>query len=192
MDTENKYQRGKIYKLISNRTNLIYYGSTIEDKLTNRLSGHRRDYRRWQNSKFAYVSSFEIVKFEDVKIILVESYPCNTRYELLAREQWYIDNNDCSNKRKSYVGVDKTEYRKQYYQENKDIIDEKHKNYYKENKNELYEKSKKYYQSNKETIDEKRNKICICECGKTYVHHHGSDHLKTKRHRVFFETQKED
>ena len=36
-NTENKYQRGKIYKLISNQTNLVYYGSTIENTLTNRL-----------------------------------------------------------------------------------------------------------------------------------------------------------
>ena len=32
--TENKHQRGNIYKLILNQTNDIYYGSTIEDKLT--------------------------------------------------------------------------------------------------------------------------------------------------------------
>ena len=42
--TENKYQRSKIYKLISIETNDVYYGSTIEDKLTNRLSGYRKNY----------------------------------------------------------------------------------------------------------------------------------------------------
>ena len=97
--TENKYQRGKLYKIISPQTNDVYYGSTIETKITNRLSSHRQHYKRWLKEKYAYgyVSSFEIVKFDDAKIILVENYPCNTVYELQAREQYYIDNNPCVN-----------------------------------------------------------------------------------------------
>ena len=47
------------------------------------------------------MTSFEIVKFEDVKIILIENFPCKTKYELLAREQYYIDNNICVNKQRS-------------------------------------------------------------------------------------------
>ena len=101
--TDKKYQRGKIYKLISNQTNDVYYGSTIENKLSNRLSGHRSHYKDWIKNRFHYISSFEIVKYEDAKIILVENYPCNTKYELVAREQFYIDNNECINKRKSFV-----------------------------------------------------------------------------------------
>ena len=101
--TDNKYQRGKIYKLISNQKNSVYYGSTIENKLSNILCGHRSHYKDWIKNKFHYISSFEIVKYEDAKIILVENYPCSTKYELVAREQFYIDNNDCINKRKSYV-----------------------------------------------------------------------------------------
>ena len=47
------------------------------------------------------MTSFEIVNFEDVKIILIENFPCKTKYELLAREQYYIDNNICVNKQRS-------------------------------------------------------------------------------------------
>ena len=103
--TENKYQRGKIYKLISNETNDVYYGSTIEDKLTNRLSGHRKNYKQFLNGKCSHITSFEIIKFDNAKIILVENYPCNTKYELLAREQQYIDNNVCVNKQRAYSGM---------------------------------------------------------------------------------------
>ena len=71
MQTENKYQRSKIYKIISNSTSDVYYGSTIEDKLTNRLSKHRIGYKLWLNNKQNYVSSYEIMKFKDSKIILV-------------------------------------------------------------------------------------------------------------------------
>ena len=97
-NTENKYQRRKIYKIISNETHLVYYGSTIENTLTNRLSGHRTSYKKWLVGKDGYVTSFEIVKYEDCKIILVESFPCNTKDELTSREQYYIDTNTCVNK----------------------------------------------------------------------------------------------
>ena len=97
----------QVYKLVSNETPSVYYGSTIEDIVTNRLSGHRRDYRSWLNGKHDYVPSFEIVKYQDCKIILVESYRCKTVYELTAREQYYIDNNTCVNKNKAYSGLNR-------------------------------------------------------------------------------------
>ena len=62
METDSKYQRGKIYKLISNQTDDIYYGSTIEKTLSNRLGGHRSQYKLWLNNKSNYVTSFEIIK----------------------------------------------------------------------------------------------------------------------------------
>ncbi len=122
MTTENKYQRGKIYKLISNQTDLVYYGSTIEERLTNRLGGHRCSYRNWLNDKKNYMTSFEIIKYDDCKIILVENFPCNTKYELTAREQFYIDNNLCCNKNKAPTGLPLACAKKQYYEDNKDKI----------------------------------------------------------------------
>ena len=110
--TENKYFRGKIYKLISNNTENVYYGSTIEEKLSNRLAGHRRKYKKWLNGTYCYVASFEVVEYEDCKIILVESYPCKTFYELTAREQYYIDNNICVNKIKANTGLCREAYKK--------------------------------------------------------------------------------
>jgi hypothetical protein len=190
MESENPYKRGKIYKLISNQTDLVYYGSTIEVKLSSRLSGHRRDLKRWLNKKFAYVSSFEIIKFDDAKIILVENYPCNTKYELISREQWYIDNMDCVNKRGSCIGSNIEDYRKQYYKNNKTQITEKHKSYYESHKKEIYEKAKEFYKDHKEAIDEKRNKRCSCECGKVYTHHHRSDHFKTRWHQNHIDSLK--
>ena len=89
--TEHKYSRGKIYKLVSSQTQDVYYGSTIEDKLTNRLAGHRKGYKRWLDHKYNFSTSFEIIKFDDCKIILVENLPCNSIYELLAREQYHLN-----------------------------------------------------------------------------------------------------
>ena len=165
--TENKYQRGKIYKIISNQTNDVYYGSTVEQRITNRLSGHRQNYKRWLTEKYPYVTSFEIIKFEDAKIILVENFPCNTRYELLAREQHYIDNNECVNKHNAYTGLTRLEYCKQYYVNNIEKIKQntKHyryehieeiKQYRKDNKDIISKQRKQYNEKNKDVISERK------------------------------------
>ena len=129
--TENKYKRGKLYKLISNQTEDVYYGSTIENKLTNRLAGHRNSYRGWLEGKKPYMTSFEIVKYDDAKIVLLENFPCSTIYELCAKENYYIENNRCVNKLKPPTGLTRAEYDKQYYIDNKDVKIEKQKQYYK-------------------------------------------------------------
>ena len=88
---DSKYLRGKIYKLISNHTADVYFGSTIEEQLTNRLSKHRGHYKMWLTGKYYYLSSYELVKYDDCKIILIEIFPCNSKDELCAREQYYIE-----------------------------------------------------------------------------------------------------
>ena len=148
--TENIYQRGKIYKIISNQTNDVYYGSTIEPYLTNRLSGHRTHYKCWLNGKRNNITSYELVNFDDAKIILVETFPCNTKDELHAREQHYIDNNDCVNKQKAWSGLSKAEYQKQYNGENREKILEHNKQYYEHNKETISERYRQYYKDNKE------------------------------------------
>ena len=177
METENKYQRGKIYKIISTQTVDIYYGSTIEKTLTNRLSKHRRNYKCWLNGKQCYVTSYEIVKYDDAKIILVENFPCLTKYELVAREQFYIDNNGCVNKRKAYLGLSK----EQYYKDHKEEILKYQKQYYKNNKEQREKYDKQYRENNKEKI----NKQYECPCGGNYTYYHISHHFKTKKHQEY-------
>ena len=179
--TENKYQRGKIYKLISNQTDDAYYGSTCEDKLTNRLAGHRRDYKCWLNGKRNYIASYEIVKFDDTKIILVETFPCNTIYELHAREQYYIDNNECVNKNNACTN--KSEYNKQYWKDHKDAIQQ----YCEARKEIKAEYDKQYREKNKE----KRHTQFECPCGGKYLQMHKATHEKTKKHQQHMTLQSE-
>ena len=181
--TENKYQRGKIYKLVSAKTDDVYYGSTIENKLTNRLASHRRNYKRLLNGKYHYVSSFEIVKYDDCRIILVENFPCNTVYELLARENYYVENNVCVNRLKPFLGLTKYEYNKQYYIDNKNEIDQRKKHYYIENKNELNEKQKKYIEKNEEKLKEKRKQTYQCVCGSITTVIHKKRHERSLKHQ---------
>lgn len=95
------YSKGKVYKIISNESEAVYIGSTTQ-LLCSRISGHRRDYRRYVEGVGVYISSFEILQYPDAKIVLVESCPCNTKEELLRKEQHYIDSLNCCNKNNAY------------------------------------------------------------------------------------------
>jgi hypothetical protein len=86
------YQNGKIYKITAG--NLTYYGSTTVP-LSRRLAKHRDEKKFKPNSN---VSSFPLLDMPDCKIILVEDYPCERREQLLAREAFYIESNECVNK----------------------------------------------------------------------------------------------
>ena len=203
--TENKYQRGKIYKIISNQTNDVYYGSTIEPYLTNRLSKHRMDYKHFLNGEYHYITSYELLKFDDAKIILVETYSCNTKDELHAREQFYIENNDCVNMRKAWRGQSQKEYDKQrnkkYREENRKKILEYLKQYREKNKEKISEYKKQHHEKNKFKINERKkqnyekNKLKLnehinCICGGKYTHQNKLTHEKTIKHQEFIENQK--
>ena len=69
------YKLSKIYEIRCNITNKFYYGSTCQKYLSSRIAQHTADYKRWlkDNKKYSYMSSFEIIKNGDYKIILVEN-----------------------------------------------------------------------------------------------------------------------
>ena len=108
------YRNGKIYKLISTETDNVYVGSTSLNYLCKRLVGHRKAYKMWLAKKYHYVSSFELLKYEDCKIILIEDFPCDSKDQLTSREQYWIENMPNVNKQKANTGLSIAEYQKQY------------------------------------------------------------------------------
>ena len=189
---DNKYQRAKVYKIISQDTDKIYIGSTIVPTLAQRLAKHIADYGYYKVGKRSFISSFEIIKYPDYKIVLLESFPCNSRDELLAREQHHIDiaGDSCVNMRKAYITLSEEEYVKQYNKEynilNKDKIDERNKTYREENKDKIQEIGKQYYKQNREEIRAKRAKKIECDCGVLF-----SQSYKLKHYQSFIHTEYE-
>ena len=125
------YKNGKIYKLRSNQIDKIYIGST-KQSLNHRFSAHKYDYA----TKRYNCSSFEILKFEDCKIELIEKYSCNSKYELREQEQFHIEQNKniCVNIFNAFLTEEqrkenKNEYNKNYYINNKERLTEYEKNY---------------------------------------------------------------
>eukprot|EP01127_Copromyxa_protea_P012167 TRINITY_DN3138_c0_g1_i1.p1 TRINITY_DN3138_c0_g1~~TRINITY_DN3138_c0_g1_i1.p1 ORF type:complete len:115 (-),score=0.06 TRINITY_DN3138_c0_g1_i1:412-756(-) len=94
MMENNKYSRGKIYKITSPQTDMIYIGSTTEPTLARRMAGHRANYAQWREGKRGFVTSFQLLEYNDCSICLVELFPCHTKDELAAREQFHLDAND--------------------------------------------------------------------------------------------------
>jgi len=158
------YQNSKIYKIESLIGNCVYYGSTTNKYLSTRMGKHRHNNNTCVSRK--------VLEYDDAKIILVETYPCNDKNELTARECYYIKNNDCVNKQ--IPG--RTD--KQYRIDNKEKKINTARIYYIKNKEKIKEQVKQYAQLNKEKLNKKHN----CECGGKYTKKHKKNHMKTKKH----------
>jgi len=85
IEIDPRYQNGKIYKVVCNNTGRIYIGSTYKT-LENRLYTHEKDYKRYLNDNFHYISCFDIIKDCNYTIELIKDFPCNNRTELEREE----------------------------------------------------------------------------------------------------------
>jgi hypothetical protein len=93
------YTKGKIYAIRSHRTDEIYIGSSVQT-LCMRMTGHRRSYKHYKNSGKKYASSFDILKYDDAYIELIEHHPCLCREDLCKREGEVIRTTpNCVNRR---------------------------------------------------------------------------------------------
>jgi hypothetical protein len=188
MSKSNKYVRGKIYKLVCNKTDLVYVGSTVEARLCRRLSKHVSDYKRYIGGKSNFITSFRIIENEDYQILLLEEYSCSSKDQLKAKEAKYIREMDCVNRNvPGRSGIE-------YYKDNKDKIKEHRKKYYHENQDKIkeYEKvnqdkiknrKKEYYQANKDKLKQ----INYCGCGGQYTTCNKSQHEKSKKHQEYLQ-----
>jgi hypothetical protein len=162
---------GFIYKISSPSTDSVYIGSTTKT-IKQRLRKHKSQYKVYLNNKTNYVSSFELVKYDDCMIELLEQFEFIEQFELFSREAHYIKLNN-----KSINKVIPNRTLKQYRLDNKEQIKEYAKHYRLDNK----EKIKKYQVDN----NEKQNAKHICDCGSSYTNHNKVQHLKTKKHQQY-------
>lgn len=159
----NKYRNGKIYKIVDLGHNKCYIGSTIQ-MLCDRMNGHRVTHRKGDKKYKTTVSNlFDEYGIDNCKILLIESYPCNSKEELLAREGYYIQSTECVNK---CVPGRTTEELK--------IRD--------------YNKLKKWREENPEKHKAQIDKGCsiiTCECGSEIQERIKNKHFKTRKHQEF-------
>ncbi len=120
----NPYLQAKIYKISSPSSPSCYIGSTTLS-LHIRHMMHKNSHNAFTNWKSQYLTSFDIIKYNDSIITLIEDYPCNTRKELAAQEGTHIRNTpNCVNKNISGRTMS------QYYIDKRQHIREQQKQYY--------------------------------------------------------------
>ena len=155
------YQNSKIYKIESiTGEGQIYIGSTTKKYLSQRMQGHKHDYKRWKEGKHHKVSSssiFDLYGVENCKITLLENVDCQSKDELLAREGYYIRTLECVNKQ--IAGRSEAEYNKTYRLKYKDQIS-------------IYQ-----------------NKKFNCDCGGQYTTSHKARHYKSILHNDWYMNQ---
>jgi len=156
-------------------------------------------YKSWLAGKNNYVTSYEIVKYDDFYIEIVEKYPCKSKEELLTRESHYIKSEKCVNryipgrtsKQWNEDNHEKVlENKRRYHRENREEILEKKRLYHIENRDEILEKKRLYHIENREEILEKKrlyrieNREKIAERGKQrYEKNHEKNLEKARLYR---------
>ena len=152
------------YKITSLNTPNVYVGSTVKT-LEKRLSGHEAHYNLFLNSKFHYITSFEILESKDYSIELIESKLCETKIDKWAIERYHILNNP--------TAVNKFQPARTLAQ------------YYIENKTTILIKQKQYYQNNKEQVKQKHNEKHNCRCGGKFTTVNKVRHEQSTKHQNY-------
>ena len=108
---------GRIYKLTSPQTELVYVGSTTES-IKSRMSKHKTNYKRYQDKKHNYISSHEILKHGDANIELLEQKEYKDKKEMFERERFFmnsientVNKNRCGVSHKETVEKDGEKYK---------------------------------------------------------------------------------
>ena len=191
------YKNGKIYQILNNVNDDVYVGSTTQP-LCKRLYKHKADTKVRDCNIHKLIREIGEDKFY---IELIESYPCNGREELRAREGYYIRERGTLNKKiegrtnkewrtenkehikeqKQHYYKDNIEHKKHYYEDHKESIQEQHKQHYKVNKERILQRNKHYYEDNNKHINERLTcNICGCQvCRRGMTRHQKSNKCKS-------------
>jgi len=84
-----KYENSKIYKIINEKDNTIFIGSTTQKYLSKRLQKHINDYKIGKTNLLLY-SKIKEVGFENLSIELLENYKCKDINELNVKKNYWI------------------------------------------------------------------------------------------------------
>ncbi len=124
-------------------------------------------------------------------MILIETYPCDSKLELLKRERYWTENLKATLNQINGQGLElelgKSGADKLYYGKNKEKIKLMSKHYAETHKEQKFEYNKKYRENNKAKIAERKSlyqkEIVTCFCGLQISRGNKSHHLKLIKHQ---------
>jgi len=159
--TANWKERQRTHKLACNNENISAYNTKIYQAI--RANGG------WENFKMVQLGTREQLTKREAEQV-EEEY----RQELKAN----------MNTKRCYITEEqKQEYKKEYYETNKEIVNEVKKDYYETNKEWFLEQAKEYRETNREIINEKASEKVKCECCNLLMRKNNlSRHKKTEKY----------
>jgi hypothetical protein len=197
------YQNTIIYKICCKDINITdtYVGHTTNfDKRKNQ---HKTSCNNENNKSYnCYVYQFirDNGNWNNWEMIEIELYSCENKRQAETRERYWLETLGATLNQVIPTRT-KQEYQKEYYHENREILNEKHKEWYEANKEQISEyqkdyqkeyyeanndillkKKREYYEANKEKILENFKEKITCECGCELTKSNLPKHRKTKKH----------
>jgi len=158
------YQLGKIYLITSETNKLLYVGSTAQKYISNRITGHIKEYKKGSNC-----CSYKLLECDDYEYKLLKDFPCSNVQQLKREEGFWIlhyknqPDYECVNKliagrtnkewyeaNRDKIAEQKKEYDKKYREDIKDKIREQRKQYRENNKDKIKERQKEWYDANRD------------------------------------------
>jgi len=168
------YAKCSIYKIEHiNAESLVYVGHTtnFDKRKTSHKSNCCNEKSKKHNQKL-YQMIRQNGGWDEFKMIEVEKYSCNDKREAERRENEVMKDLKANmNTMKSFITENE---RKEWYEDNKERIQEYKKEWYEKNKPKIQEQMKEWYDTNKEKIK--------CECGCEVVKVKLKRHQQTKKH----------
>ena len=194
------YSKSVIYKIEHvDNPELLYVGSTTD--FIRRKSQHKRDCNNIKSKEFNK-KLYQMIRcnggIDNFKCIVIKEYICNSKIELLIEEEKHRKELQANlNSIKAFRSIEEEkEYKKEYYQINKEHKKDYSQEYYQINKEHKKDYSQEYYQINKEhkkdyyqehkkQILQKLKEKITCSCGSVFNKGDKSKHYKTLKHINF-------
>tara|TARA_Y100000385_G_C12946267_1_gene573433 strand:- start:353 stop:955 length:603 start_codon:yes stop_codon:yes gene_type:complete len=191
------YSKACIYKIKHNEDyndENIYIGSTcnlIRRRCAHKTTCYNENCKDYNYNVYQHIR--ENGGWDSFVTIKVHDFPCESKGELEIEERRMIDLLQ-SKLNKNVPGRTV----KEYYQDNRDKISERHKQYrqdnrdkyleynkqhYQDNHDKFLEAAKQYYQENRDKCLEKVKQKITCECGCIVSKGDIRKHKKTKKHQ---------
>jgi hypothetical protein len=143
------YTKTVIYRIPVGDEN--YYGHTTQP-LHKRKHWHRSDFNKFPNRKLYNAMRDASMTVDDIELIWVEDFPCESISHAKARERYYIENFGTLNKNLPFKqGITtEQEYKREYRAKNREEILAKKREYRAKNREEILAKRREYYANNRE------------------------------------------
>ena len=97
------YNETKIYKVVCNITGQVYISHTTKKYLSQRLSYHLSKFKLYRDGLCGFCPVFRIIVGGDYYIELIENCNCNSKEEVLQRQNHYVCSMDCLNKQALFI-----------------------------------------------------------------------------------------